>query len=192
MSFSRTEINFRAGGAAGDGIASIGEILNRVCTRLGLWTFAYNSYQSVIRGGHVWYSIRSAENRVLAPGDRIDVLIAIDTQTIDVHKVLMNPGGVIVFDDSKSKAENLPKDVIGVPVPLTEIAKSLKKPQVQNTVAMGAAMYFFGLPLETLLEVLADQFGAKSQEIIDMNRDAALAGYNHVKEKKLSIIPHKI
>ncbi|MFW9928105.1 MAG: 2-oxoacid:acceptor oxidoreductase subunit alpha [Candidatus Thorarchaeota archaeon] len=188
----RTEFNFRAGGAAGDGIASMGEILSKVCSRNNLHVHSYNTYQSVIRGGHVWYSIRAANEKVLAPGDRIDILIAIDTQTIEVHKRLMNPGGVIIYDDAKTKAENLPNNVRAVPIPLSEIAKSLKKPQVQNTVAIGAAMYFYDLPLKTLEDVLADQFGSKSEEIIKVNKEAADAGYNHVKNQNMKPIEHNV
>ncbi|MHA2105007.1 MAG: 2-oxoacid:acceptor oxidoreductase family protein [Candidatus Hodarchaeales archaeon] len=161
----RKEFNFRAGGAAGDGIASMGEILTKICSRNGLHVSSYNTYQSLIRGGHVWYSIRGAVDKVLAPGDRIDILIAIDELTVETHKNLMNPGGVIIHDGSKCKVENIPEGVTAVSIPAKEIAKSLKKPQVINTVALGAAMYFYDIPLESIMEILTDQFGYKSQEI---------------------------
>ena len=40
----RKEFNFRAGGAAGDGIASMGEILTKICSRNGLNVHSYNTY----------------------------------------------------------------------------------------------------------------------------------------------------
>ena len=46
------------GGAAGDGIASTGDIFCKTASRMGLWVVAYNSYQSVIRGGHVYYQLQ--------------------------------------------------------------------------------------------------------------------------------------
>ena len=189
---SRTEFNFRCGGAAGDGIASMGEILTKICSRNGLHVYSYNSYQSVIRGGHVWYSTRASTSKVLSPGDRIDILIAIDTQSIDVHKILMNAGGIVIFDDQKSQATDLPAGVTAVPVPFAEIAKSLKVPQVQNTVAIGAALYFYDIPLQPLLDVLDDQFGTKSEDIRLVNHKAALAGYDFVKNKNYPKIAHQV
>ena len=188
----RTEFNFRCGGAAGDGIASMGEILTKICSRNGLQVYSYNSYQSVIRGGHVWFSIRASTSKVLSPGDRIDILIAIDTQSIDVHKVLMNEGGIIIFDDQKSKAENIPSGVTAISVPFAEIAKSLKVPQVQNTVAIGAALYFYDIPLKSLLDVLDDQFGSKSEEIRLVNHKAPQAGYDYVKTKNCAKVHHEL
>lgn len=188
----RTEFNFRAGGAAGDGIASMGEILTKVCSRNGLHVYSYNSYQSVIRGGHVHYSIRASSEKVLAPSDRIDILIAIDELTVEVHKDLMNPGGVIIHDGSKCKVENIPDGVRAISIPAAEIAKSLKKPQVINTVALGAAMYFYDIPLEPLMEILTDQFGYKSQEIVDINHKAAQEGYDYVKNQNYEPITHSI
>ncbi|MHA2338921.1 MAG: 2-oxoacid:acceptor oxidoreductase subunit alpha [Candidatus Hodarchaeales archaeon] len=130
--------------------------------------------------------------KVLAPGDRIDILIAIDELTVETHKNLMNPGGVIIHDGSKCKVENIPEGVTAVSIPAKEIAKSLKKPQVINTVALGAAMYFYDIPLESIMEILTDQFGYKSQEIVDINHQAAKAGYDYVKEKNFAKISHEV
>ncbi|MHA2101050.1 MAG: 2-oxoacid:acceptor oxidoreductase subunit alpha [Candidatus Kariarchaeaceae archaeon] len=188
----RKEFNFRAGGAAGDGIASMGEILTKICSRNGLHVSSYNTYQSLIRGGHVWYSIRGAVDKVLAPGDRIDILIAIDELTVETHKNLMNPGGVIIHDGSKCKVENLPDGVTPVSIPAKDIAKSLGNPRVINTVALGAAMYFYDIPLDSIFEILTDQFGYKSQEIVDINHKAAKAGYDYVKEQNFAKISHEV
>jgi 2-oxoglutarate ferredoxin oxidoreductase subunit alpha len=142
------------------------------------------------------YSQKSAQEmdctKVLAPGDRIDILIAIDELTVETHKNLMNPGGVIIHDGSKCKVENIPEGVTAVSIPAKEIAKSLKKPQVINTVALGAAMYFYDIPLESIMEILTDQFGYKSQEIVDINHQAAKAGYDYVKEKNFAKISHEV
>ena len=52
------------GGAAGDGVASAGNTLALSVARQGQAVYAYNSYQSVIRGGHSWLRLRiSARSR---------------------------------------------------------------------------------------------------------------------------------
>ena len=46
------------GGAAGDGVASAGNTLALSVARQGQAVYAYNAYQSVIRGGHSWLRLR--------------------------------------------------------------------------------------------------------------------------------------
>ena len=63
MSETRADLSIWVGGAAGDGIAASGESFAKACTRSGYHVFAYNSYQSVIRGGHVCMHIRIGSRR---------------------------------------------------------------------------------------------------------------------------------
>src|SRR4029077_14413036 len=79
------EISVRAGGAAGDGIASVGETLSKALSRMGLNLFGLNAYQSVIRGGHVWFQARASTERVGSQGDACDVLYAMNKETADIH-----------------------------------------------------------------------------------------------------------
>jgi hypothetical protein len=57
------------GGAAGDGVASAGNTLALSVARQGLGVYAYNSYQSVIRGGHSWLRLRISARKPLNHGD---------------------------------------------------------------------------------------------------------------------------
>jgi 2-oxoglutarate ferredoxin oxidoreductase subunit alpha len=57
------------GGAAGDGVASAGNALALSAARQGLGVYAYNSYQSVIRGGHSWLRMRLSSKKPLNHGD---------------------------------------------------------------------------------------------------------------------------
>ena len=52
------EITIGIGGAAGDGLDKTGDALAKTASRLGVYIYAYNSYQSVIRGGHIWLRVR--------------------------------------------------------------------------------------------------------------------------------------
>ncbi|PYU43263.1 MAG: hypothetical protein DMG53_18210, partial [Acidobacteria bacterium] len=42
------------GGAAGQGVATPGDIFAKIFSRRGLHLNAYNAYQSIIRGGHTF------------------------------------------------------------------------------------------------------------------------------------------
>ena len=57
------------GGAAGDGIDKSAETMAKTAARSGLYAFGFNSYQSVIRGGHIWLRLRIAQKKVESAGD---------------------------------------------------------------------------------------------------------------------------
>ena len=73
------------GGAAGDGVASAGNTLAVSVARQGQGVFAYNSYQSVIRGGHSWLRLRISAKKPLNHGDQVDAVIALNQDTLDRH-----------------------------------------------------------------------------------------------------------
>src|ERR1700682_2549149 len=98
----------RIGGAAGEGIASTGDIFCKTASRMGMWVFAYNSYQSVIRGGHVYYQVQvGGGDKVLSQGDQPDVLVALNQDTVDRHAEEVVEGGAIIFNKDKIKCEGL-------------------------------------------------------------------------------------
>src|SRR5438132_13675036 len=100
---SRVDFAIAIGGEAGQGIATPGNILARIFARRGLNLNAYNAYQSIIRGGHTFLTIRAGEGPVRNFGDKLDVLITLNQDTMDRHLKLMGPGSRILFDSDKVK-----------------------------------------------------------------------------------------
>ena len=72
-----TEITVGIAGAAGDGLDRTGDTLARTAARLGLHLYTYNSYQSLIRGGHTWLRLRLSEAKVDNHGDNLNVLLLV-------------------------------------------------------------------------------------------------------------------
>jgi 2-oxoglutarate ferredoxin oxidoreductase subunit alpha len=174
------EISVRAGGAAGDGIASVGETLARSFSRMGLHVFGLNAYQSVIRGGHVWFQARASPERVHSQGDRMDVLYALDRQTVDIHLPQLSRGGTVIFDPEKFAVADseLPAGTRAVPVPTLALARKYTSQSIlQNAAGLGAVAHVAGIPLELLQKVLADSFGKKTGEVVDWNLGASGDGY---------------
>src|SRR5438093_13452585 len=94
------------GGENGQGIASTGDVLARIFARRGLNLTAYNAYQSIIRGGHTFLTIRASDGPVRSMGDKIDVMIPLNQDTMDRHLKLMQPGTAVIFDGDKIKPGN--------------------------------------------------------------------------------------
>ncbi len=174
------EISVRAGGAAGDGIASVGEAFARSFSRMGLHVYGHNAYQSVIRGGHVWFQARASPDRVHSQGDALDVLYALNRETFDIHRAFLSPGATVIFDPEKfaiSDAE-MPAGTKALPVPTLQLARKYTgQPILQNAAGMGATAFLAGIPLSTLQAVLTDSFGKKKGDIVDWNVGAAADGY---------------
>jgi 2-oxoglutarate ferredoxin oxidoreductase subunit alpha len=77
-----SEVTVGFGGAAGDGQAAMADALALVAARSGLQLYAYNCYQSLIRGGHVWLRVRISQDAVESHGDRLDALVALNAEAL--------------------------------------------------------------------------------------------------------------
>src|SRR5271169_2730733 len=100
-----TKVDFAVGigGENGQGIASTGDILARIFARRGLHVNAYNAYQSIIRGGHTFLTIRTSDEPVHSMGDKLDLLIPLNQDSMDRHLNLMRAGSAVLFDSDKIK-----------------------------------------------------------------------------------------
>ena len=174
------EITVRVGGQAGDGIASVGESVARCFSRMGLHLFGLNAYQSVIRGGHVWYQARASEGRPYSPGDHADVLYAFDRASVDIHAAAVRPGGTVIYDPEKFTvaSTDLPNGLVRLEVPTLAIARKYTNQSIlQNAGGVGAVAFVAGIPVELLQQVLADSFGRKAGPVVDWNLGASADGY---------------
>ena len=168
------------GGAAGDGVASAGNTLALSVARQGQAVYAYNSYQSVIRGGHSWLRLRISAEKPVNHGDQVDALIALNQDTLDRHLQELVAGGVALYNSTKVKPRyEPPKGVQLCALPLPDLTPAYKElPVMQNTVAVGAVMRLMGLDFTGLESVLESTF-AKKPQVVKVNVEAARAGYDY-------------
>jgi 2-oxoglutarate ferredoxin oxidoreductase subunit alpha len=174
------------GGAAGDGLDKSGDTIAKTCSRLGLYVTAYNSYQSVIRGGHIWLRVRIAEKKVSSHGDHLNVLIALNQDAIERHAREVEPGGAVIYNGDKLTCDStlMSSQVLPVPLPIKELTKSFGRlpPIMQNTVALGALLYLLGLEFDMAASGLADTFKHKGDAVVEQNVRVARAGYDYAKD----------
>jgi 2-oxoglutarate ferredoxin oxidoreductase subunit alpha len=180
-----SDVTIGIGGAAGDGIDKSSETLAKTAARSGLYAYGFNSYQSVIRGGHIWLRLRLAENKVSSQGDHLNALIALNQDSIERHAPEVDPGGAILFNADKLKV-NIPirDNVLTVPLPVAQLLKPFAPvaPVMQNTVAVGALIFLFSLDFDTASGVLADTFSHKGKAVVDQNVGILKAGFEYAKE----------
>jgi 2-oxoglutarate ferredoxin oxidoreductase subunit alpha len=169
------------GGAAGEGIASAGDTLALALARQGLHVYAYNSYQSVIRGGHIWLRIRIANRKPLSPGNMLHGLVALNQESLDRHLPEIQPGGLALYNSDRVRPpSDQPEGVQLCPVPVPELTEIYKDmPVIQNTVLVGALYALLGLPFQGVESVLQSTFAKKGPKVIHLNVSAARAGYDY-------------
>ena len=174
------------GGAAGDGLDKTGDTLARTASRLGLHVYAFNSYQSLIRGGHIWLRIRLSEKKCYNHGDQVHALIALNEDSLERHAREVEPGGVILFNRDKVSCDSslLREGVQCLGLPISELLKPFGRvlPVMQNSVLLGALLYWLNLDFQVTEEVLIDTFQHKGQQVIDQNVAIARAGYQYARQ----------
>jgi 2-oxoglutarate ferredoxin oxidoreductase subunit alpha len=165
------------GGENGQGIASTGNILALILARRGLHLNAYNAYQSIIRGGHTFLTIRASDGPVRNMGDKIDVFIPLNQDTMDRHLHLLKSGACAVYDKEKVTPGNAAEGVQLCGMPMKELTKGNKL--AVNTAALGATLQLLGIESEPLETVIARQFKKKGDAIIAENIAIARVGYDY-------------
>jgi 2-oxoglutarate/2-oxoacid ferredoxin oxidoreductase subunit alpha len=167
------------GGAAGQGVATPGNIFARIFARRGLHLIAYNAYQSIIRGGHTFLTIRTGPERVTSFGDRIDLLIPLNQDSIDRHLGLLAPGAAVVYNEDTIKAGSTRDGVQLCPLPVSELTHNSRNKVEQNTLAVAAALSMMGIGFQALAEVLSDQFKKKGDAVVAENTEVARGAYDY-------------
>jgi 2-oxoglutarate ferredoxin oxidoreductase subunit alpha len=177
------KLSLLVGGEAGAGITRSGFLFAKTCLRGGLFVFGANDYQSLIRGGHNFYIVRADTEEVYSQADTIDLLVALNKETILLHKDELVSGAGIIYDGDQvtvTKDELGREDLKQYHVPMRKIVKELEGPQImENTVALGAANALLDYDPELLNGVLRDTF---SQKIAEENIEAAKRGYSYARE----------
>ena len=179
MASQKFDFALSIGGSAGQGIATPGSILARIFTRRGLHLYAYNAFQSIVRGGHIFLTVRVADQKIHSHGDRLDLLICLNQDTMDRHLGLMEAGARVIFDGGQITPGTAGEGVHLCPMPVAELSGGSRNKVLQNTISLGVVMYLLGLDFQVLKDSLTLQFQAKGQDVLDENVGAARAGYDH-------------
>jgi len=176
---AKLDLSIAIGGAAGQGIATPGDILARIFVRRGLHLNAYNAYQSIVRGGHIFLTLRTSEEPVLSFGDKLDVLIALNQDTMNRHLGLMKPGTSVLYNQDKIKPGSAAAGVQLCGFSVKELAPAVRGDLVQNTIALAAVLRLIGVDFKILEDILTLQFKRKGDAVIAENVGVARAGYEY-------------
>jgi len=183
------ELCWKIGGSAGQGIKVTGEILAKTMARGGWQILEWTEYPSLIKGGHNAVHLRIREEECVATEKEIDILVALNRETIDLHLPEMRHEGALIYDEGifDHNLNLTRKDIRPYPLPIKKIALEVAGEELyQNTVVLGATVSLAGYKIEPLLLTISDVFADKGQEVIEKNIKAAKAGFEYVEKHPLS------
>ena len=89
------------GGKAGQGPNILSTILGQALVKEGYYVFVSRDYQSLIRGGHNFNVLTFSDSPISSNDSVIDILVALDENTINLHKKDLKKDGNIISGEGK-------------------------------------------------------------------------------------------
>ena len=165
------------GGVAGDGINEAGLTVTWLFNRLGYRIYMYYDYPSLIRGGHNYSLVRASRQKIGAHRDRIDVLIALNQETVEKHKDRLKDSSFVIYDAEKVKADGIRQKSCGIPVTRI-LSETGALPVMKNSCILGAFCKVVGIDWLVLEEVLKKHI----PKMLEQNLLVARRGYDQADE----------
>jgi len=160
------------GGRAGDGINEAGMLIARMLNQLGYRLYQYYDYPSLIRGGHNFSIVRAATEMIGAHRDTMDAVIALNQETVSLHKSRMKEDCIMIFDSNQVQAD-------GLGIPVGKIMKEEQAPPImRNTCILGAFCRAVGIDWAVLEKVVKNSIA----KMVDLNLKVARRGYEASRE----------
>lgn len=181
MAQRRDVFTWKIGGVGGQGQQAAGAVFAKTCLRAGLQTVTYSEYPSIIRGGHGATQVCAASRTLTAPYRTVNLLVALNLETLQLHASELSHDAAIVYDSSKvtEGLEPFRRSPLHA-LPINELVAEAKVPAIaSNVIAVGASFGLLGLGLPVLQHALRDQFAGKGEAVVAMNCKAAEAGYRY-------------
>lgn len=167
------EFSILIGGKAGFGIDKASLVLAGLMGRLGYRIYIYRDYPSLIRGGHTFSIIRTSIEKVYTHRDRIDALLALNQETIDIHKAKLKSGGIIIYDSDVVKPEAVAEVKGAIGLPMTGIIKEEGAGEImRNACIIGAFAKSAGIGWDVLDTVFKKNFSNETDRNLKVARRA--------------------
>lgn len=209
----------RFSGDSGDGMQLAGNIFTNVSAGVGNQVSTFPDYPAEIRapqgslGGVSGFQVHIGTN-VHTPGDKADVLIAMNPAALKQNVKHLKPGGVVIVDIDSFKETDLKKALFEtadpfkelnlnaqvVEVPVTSMTKAalaesgLDNKSVlkcRNIFALGLVCWLFDRPLEAAMHHLKNKF-ARKPAIYEANAKVIQAGYDYGSNIHASVSTYRI
>ena len=182
----------------GSGSASANSLFARAIFRMGVPVGPRNIFPSNIQGLPTWYEVRINDQGYLgARGGGVDIMVAMNPQTLadDIANIMV--GGYLVYDSSKPLSSHLQRDdinLIGLPLTnlcLENFGDSKQRQLFKNIVYVGSLAALLDIDVNVIENLLSEQFRGK-EKLMAPNTQAIRLGYDYAKEHFKCPLPLRI
>lgn len=168
MEILNSEVSVLVGGKAGEGINRAGQVVAEILSGLGYEIYMNFDHPSLIKGGHNFSIVRASAAPAGGIRKNIDIVIALDKNTINLHRGRFFPETTVIFNSDRVKK------VEGTGIPADSITKEAGGiPIMANSCLIGAFCRAAGLEWEFAEEILRKEFPVKTS----LNIEIARKGY---------------
>ncbi len=169
----------RISGFGGQGVMLTGQLLAHAATKQGLYSLWVPTYGPETRGGTANCSIIISDQPIYSPVfQKSDDLLIFNEPSLAKFGKRIKDGGNLFYNSSLIKNEIDTPHINIYPIPMSELATSLDKPQVANMVMLGAYLKKVDIFKEdTILESLKYLLGEKKVGMIPVNQKAIALGF---------------
>ena len=167
--------NILVGGKAGQGIDTTVGMLEKLLKKAGYNVFTVKDIMSRIRGGHNFSLIRFGSRVIRSHSMKLDGIIALDDETVELHKEELKTEGFILGDSTLETQDERAKKI-----DMNGMAKTLGNAKVAGSIAIGAFLKLFGENLDNFNDVIKLFV---DEQYVDINIRAVNEGYNSIENK---------
>ncbi len=164
-------------GAAGQGIATVEELLTAMLRLAGYNSYSTSEFMSRIRGGTNSTLVRVSSKRSNAFVDKIDILIPLSPDAINHLKFRIGESTTILGEERNIDVNLVKNSQNIIMIPFTDLAKEIGGSIYSNIIAVGVLAAFFVIPKDILIRHLMERFSSKGESVIQMNVKAVEKGY---------------
>ena len=187
------QVVIRFSGDSGDGMQLTGTIFSNLSAIFGNEISTFPDYPAEVRApqgtlsGVSGFQVHLGSKKIFTPGDKADVLVAMNPAALKVNVKNLKPNAIVLIDtDSFKKSDLMVKDG------LAEFGLDNKSAlRCKNMFALGLVCWLFERPLEEAMHMLQTKF-AKKPVIAQANIKALTDGYNYGHNIHASVSTYRI
>ncbi|MBN2300109.1 MAG: 2-oxoacid:acceptor oxidoreductase family protein [Acholeplasmataceae bacterium] len=172
----------RVAGFGGQGVMLTGQLLAHAANKQGLYSLWVPTYGPETRGGTANCSITISDQPIYSPVfQNSDDLLIFNEPSLAKFGEKIKKGGNLFYNSSLIKEDLSKKGFNAYPVPMSELAISLDKPQVANMVMLGAYLKKVEIfKEEVILESLKSLLGESKVGMLPINQKAITLGFESI------------
>ncbi len=171
----------------GTGSASANALFTKAVFRMGVPVTPKNIFPSNIQGLPTWYEVRVSEKGYLGRREGVDMMIAVNPQSMKKDYADVQSGGYFLYDSSKPLPPGYERtDITHIGIPLmalcnAEFTDPRQRQLFKNIVYIGALSALLDIEFSVLEGQIGEQFKGK-EKLIEPNIRALNIGVNYCKE----------